>query len=103
MCSYVLPVISEISGYVEELNAEKVGTISVDLGAGRVRKEDEIDHVVGIILNKKVSDKVVAGEVLAYIHANDEEKGKIAVEKLKQVYRISASPAQKQEHIIGVI
>jgi len=100
---YVLPVISEISGYVEELNAEKVGTISVDLGAGRVRKEDEIDHVVGIILNKKVSDKVVAGEVLAYIHANDEEKGKIAVEKLKQVYKISENPVQKQEHIIGII
>ena len=87
--TYILPVVSEISGYVAELNAEKVGRISVDLGAGRIRKEDEIDHVVGVILNKKVSDKVETGEVLAYIHANDEEKGKIAVEKLKEVYKIS--------------
>jgi len=100
---YVLPVISEWSGYVEELNAEKVGNISVDLGAGRIRKEDDIDHAVGIILNKKVSDKVEAGEVLAYIHANDKEKGKIAVEKLKQVYKISEYQQEKQEHIIGVI
>jgi len=101
--TYILPVISEVSGYVSELNAEKVGRISVDLGAGRVKKEDDIDHAVGIILNKKVSDKVDAGEILAYIHANDETKGKIAVEKLKQVYKISDSQIEKQEHIIGVI
>ena len=101
--TYILPVVSEISGYVAELNAEKVGRISVDLGAGRIRKEDEIDHVVGVILNKKVSDKVETGEVLAYIHANDEEKGKIAVEKLKEVYKISENQVEKQKHIIGVI
>lgn len=100
---YVLPVISEISGYVEELNAEKVGNISVDLGAGRLRKEDDIDHAVGIILNKKVADKVEIGETLAYIHANDEEKGKIAVEQLKQTYKITENLVEKQEHIIGVI
>ncbi len=100
---YILPVISEVDGYVEELNAEKVGTISVDLGAGRIRKEDDIDHAVGIILNKKVSDNVEEGGILAYIHANDEEKGKQAVEKLKQVYKISKYQPKEQEHIIGII
>jgi len=100
---YILPVVSEMEGYVEELNAEKVGNISVDLGAGRIKKEDEIDHAVGIILNKKVADKVETGDILAYIYANDKEKGKAAVEKLKQVYKISEYQQEKQEHIIGVI
>ena len=100
---YILPVIAEKSGYVETLNAEKVGIISVDLGAGRVKKEDSIDHAVGIVLNKKVADEVKSGDILAYIHANDEEKAKRAVEQLKDTYKISEELIQKQKHIIEVI
>jgi len=43
---YILPVIAEQSGFVEKLDGRTVGEISVYLGAGRVRKEDEIDHAV---------------------------------------------------------
>ena len=50
----IVPVISEKSGYVKELNAGKVGKLSVELGAGRIRKEDEVDKRVGIILAKKI-------------------------------------------------
>ena len=42
----------------------------------RIKKEDKIDKEVGFVLNKKVGDKVEKGEILGYIHANDEEKGK---------------------------
>ena len=83
---YVIPVVSEKTFTITKLNAEDVGNISVRLGAGRVKKEDPIDYTVGIILNKKVGDSVNEGEVLAYIHANDEELGKKAVEDLKKVY-----------------
>ena len=50
--------------------------MSAYLGAGRIKKEDKIDKEVGFVLNKKVGDKVEKGEILGYIHANDEEKGK---------------------------
>jgi len=43
---YILPVISEKSGYIESLNGGAVGQVSVDIGAGRIRKEDKIDHAV---------------------------------------------------------
>ena len=100
---YILPVISDKEGYVQELNAEKVGIISVDLGAGRIKKEDDINHRVGIILEKKISDKVENGEILAYIHADDEQKGKQAVEELKKIYKISENPIESPQYIIEVI
>lgn len=73
---------------VKELNAEEIGKISVFLGGGRIRKEDEIDSSVGIILNKKIGDNVNPKDIVAYIHANDEEKGIEAVEKLKEIYKL---------------
>ena len=85
---YILPVIIEKSGIVKEVKAEEVGKLSVFLGGGRIRKEDKIDSAVGITLNKKVGDKVEKDDIVAYIHANDEEKGKEAVQRLKEMYVI---------------
>lgn len=73
---------------VKELNAEEIGKISVFLGGGRIRKEDEIDSSVGIVLNRKIGDNITPKDIVAYIHANDEEKGREAVEKLKKIYKI---------------
>ena len=100
---YIIPVIAEKEGYVEELNAEKVGKISVNLGAGRLKKEDAIDMAVGIVLNKKIADKVKTGDVLAYVHANDEQKAKEAVQELKDTYKISEMKVEKEKIILGVI
>ena len=100
---YIIPVISDKDGFVEELNAEKIGLISVALGAGRVKKEDSIDKAVGIVLNKKISDKVQKGDVLAYVHANDEEKGKETAEKIKNIYKISEVEIKKEKIILGII
>ena len=86
---YIIPVVAEKDGIVRSLKAEEVGKISVNLGAGRIRKEDKIDNSVGIILEKKIGDKVQKGETLAYIHANEEEKGREASKKLKEIYIIN--------------
>lgn len=100
---HIIPVIADEDGFVEELNAEKMGLISVALGAGRVRKEDNIDKAVGIILNKKISDKVKKGDILAYVHANDGEKGEEAADKIKDVYKISEMEVEKEKIILGII
>ena len=73
---------------IKELKAEEVGKLSVFLGAGRIKKEDKIEPEVGITFNKKVGDKVENGDVVAYIHANNEEKAKEAVERLKKIYKL---------------
>ena len=71
---------------VKRLKAEEIGKLSVYLGGGRIQKEDKIDQAVGIVLNKKVGDKVKKGEIVAYIHANNKEKGEEAVRRLNEIY-----------------
>ena len=100
---YILPVISEEEGFVKSLNAEKVGKISVNLGAGRIKKEDAIDKAVGIVLNKKIADKVKKGDIIAFIYANDEKKGNIAVTDLRTAYEISKNPVEKEDIILGIV
>ncbi len=100
---YIIPVVSDETGYISEIDARTVGEISVDLGAGRVRKEDSIDHAVGIIVERKIADKVERGEALAYIHANDEEKGKEAARKLKETYKIINQEVEPEKYILDII
>lgn len=71
---YVEKVISPVDGYITKIHAEAFGLIAMELGAGRATKESEIDLAVGIVLNKKRGEKVNKGDVLAYIHSNNEEK-----------------------------
>ncbi|WP_207368925.1 pyrimidine-nucleoside phosphorylase [Heyndrickxia coagulans] len=72
-----LPAIT--SGYVSQMVADQIGVAAMMLGAGRATKEDKIDFAVGIVLRKKVGDRVEAGEPLATIYANRE-----AVEDVKE-------------------
>lgn len=100
---YIIPVTSNKDGYVEKLDAKTVGEISMHLGAGRIAKEDSIDPAVGITLQKKVGDKVSSGEVLAYIHANDQLKGENAVKQLFECYKICDKEVTKKSSILTVI
>lgn len=100
---YILPVVSDKTGYIKKLDAKMVGEISVALGAGRIKKEDKIDEAVGIIFKKKIGDKVEAGEILGYIHANDEEKGKVAVQDLLNSYEFSKTNVKKPDYILKIL
>ena len=75
----------------------------VNLGGGRVRKEDEIDHAVGIEVLKKIGDEVKESDTVLYIYANDEEKARSQVEFLKNTYKISKEKVRKEEEILGII
>ena len=78
---YIVPVISDKQGNIIKLKAEKIGKASCELGAGRQRKEDNIDFSAGIILNKKIGDYINIGETLAYLHTNKED----IIEETKQL------------------
>ena len=100
---YKIQVEAVKTGYVQKLNAEDVGKISMHLGAGRMKKEDNIDYAVGIELLKKVGCQVEQGETIAYIYADDEQKGREAVEKLQQTYEIGEQNVEKVADIIEII
>ena len=65
------PLTAAASGYVTHMDAEACGMASLELGAGRRRKEDDIDYSAGIILLKKVGEAVAAGDALAMLHTSD--------------------------------
>ena len=98
----IMPVLSEEKGFVEELDAGKVGKAGLELGIGRKRKEDEIDYRVGLIFDKKVGDEVEVGDVLAYVHANSPEKAIECVEAIKDAYKFGNRKISK-ENIIEII
>jgi pyrimidine-nucleoside phosphorylase len=100
---YVMEVIAPKDGYVTKLNAEKVGVTSVHLGAGRVKKEDRIDPSVGIVLCKKVGDKVKKDEILAYIHANNAEKLEEAKKDLLKNIKIENKVREKEDTILEIL
>lgn len=68
-----------------------------------MKKEDSIDHLAGIVLEKKIGDQVCEGDTIAYIHTNKKEVIDGAVEELKMAYKIEESEALKYEHILGII
>jgi pyrimidine-nucleoside phosphorylase len=86
---YVEVVNAPRSGFISQVHARIVGEASVVLGAGRAKKSDPIDHAVGFLIHKKVGDKVMAGEPLFEIHANQKEKLTEAREAVLSAHRFS--------------
>ena len=59
------------SGYITQIDALEIGKLARNLGAGRLTENDKIDHEVGFVINKKVGDKVEAGETLITVYYNE--------------------------------
>ena len=66
----VIPVYSQKTGYVKDLKAKPLGIVSMKLGGGREKTDDDIDYSVGLVLHKKIGDFVRKGEVLVEVHTN---------------------------------
>lgn len=101
--NYIENVYSQKDGYIQSMNAKAIGKIVCDLGAGRIQKEDSIDNAVGIILNKKVSDKVEKDDVLVTIYANSKEKIEDAKKKVLEVIKIENKEVEKPKMILEIM
>lgn len=84
----VRDVIAPQSGYVEWISAREVGLTCVELGGGRLKKGDPIDHAVGIWVEAKVGTAVDAGDRLAVLHARSEEGVVHATERVQNAFLI---------------
>lgn len=99
---FVYPVLADKTGYIKNIKAQQLGKISCELGAGRIKKEDVIDNQVGLIVNKKIGDRVEENEILGIIHANDEKKLKNAIEEFRESFEICDEFVEKAKVILGV-
>ncbi len=100
---FSLELKADRSGYVKTIKARQIGLASQKTGAGRETKEDEIDLSAGIVLNKKVGDKVVEDEVLATFYGNDLRKVKDGLEEAKSAFEISDEEVTRPELIKEII
>ncbi len=98
-----LEVPSTETGYVSHIDAEKVGLVSMHLGGGRATKESSIDLAVGVVLHKKLGERVEIGESLGTVHANDADKAQQAAELLRGCFTLSAEPVERPAFIKGIV
>ena len=92
------------AGFVTSIQCEAVGTACVILGGGREKKEDSVDPGVGIVLRKKVGDRVERGESLATLHFNSQAKADKAKQLLEDSYQIGkVAPTQRRPLVHRVI
>ena len=93
--AYQKQVLAPECGYVASTDTEKIGISSVLLGAGRQTKEDIIDFAAGLILHKKVGDKVEKGEPLATLYTEDEAKFDAAEKMFLEAYHFCQEQPKK--------
>jgi len=94
---------ADISGYIQKIDSRLIGESAMLLGAGREKKGSEIDLSVGIILKKKVGNKVNINEDLAEVYYNNSEKLKEAKKKLLSSFVIGNKKPQKLPLILATI
>ena len=92
-------LVARRGGYVSHIEAEKVGLVSMHLGGGRATKDSEIDLSVGLVLHKKLGDRVEPGESLATIHAGHQEKALEAAAMLADCFSFSDEAVTRESFI----
>ncbi len=106
----LLPVAKEViaikaqrEGYISSMDARSIGQAARLLGAGRSTKEDKIDHRVGIVLYKRVGERVEKGDTLAEFYVTREDNLQEAIDTFNRGIIIGDQPPQLRPLVYGVV
>jgi len=91
------------AGYVSAIDAREVGLAAVDLGAGRTRSDQAIDHAVSIHIDAKPGERVAEGDALATLFVHDRKKAKNAAERVGAAFAVARRRPTVPELIIETI
>lgn len=97
------PVIAEASGYLNSVDTQALGNAVSEIGGGRVKAEDQVDHSVGFSSGLKLGDAVKAGDEIGVLYCRDADKSRQAAAKILNAYSIGESkdvPPQLIQKII---
>lgn len=100
---YSRDVLAGRTGFIAEMAAQEIGRASQHLGAGRLRKEDEIDFTAGIRMHVRIGDFVKEGDVLATLYGADSRRLEEAEIIMEAAIRISAEPTAPPKLIHKII
>ena len=98
-----VPVVSPADGYITFMDTEAIGTAAVILGAGRSKKEDEIDDGAGILVCKKTGDAVKKGKILATLYTNDAAAVEPAAKRYLDALTVGPKAPEKTDLIFDII
>ena len=90
------------AGFVQGIATTAIGEAALHLGAGRARKDDAVDHAVGLVCLAKRGYHVDAGEPLAEVHARDEASADRAVEQVRTCYRLGPEEPEARPIVLDV-
>lgn len=93
-------VVTSAAGHVQIKNCEQLGTALAMLGGGREKKEDKIDHAVGLEFHKRIGDRVEKNEKLVTIHYNNDAKLAEAKSLISRSYVVSESAPEKKQPLV---
>lgn len=99
----ITEVCADSDGYIRSIQSELIGKASMILGGGRAAKDDVIDLSVGVVLSKKIGDKVNKGDVIARIYCDNVDKTKEAETMIKDAYTFSQEYVEKNVLIKGIV
>lgn len=99
----IVPVTAKRNGVIVGMQAELIGKAAQVLGAGRETKEDVIDPAVGLIMHKRVGDRIEAGEAFCTLYVNDEKNLQDAVDTMLEAVCIGEKPEQVAPMVYAVI
>jgi pyrimidine-nucleoside phosphorylase len=97
--SSVTVVESTAEGYVESIDALALGLAALELGAGRLRKEDKIDPAAGLDINALVGNHVMPGDPLVHVHARSPELAEKVAPRLRAAWKLSPHEVKRPQHI----
>ena len=96
-------ILAETGGYIEEIDAMEVAMAAWKLGAGRVRKEDFVDHSAGVVWTKKSGEYVRAGEKLIELHTSSEDRLRAGMEHAKRAIKISSTAPEARPLVLDIL
>ena len=103
LAKYRTEITAPVDGFIKHIDCDEIGICSLMLGGGRETKESEIDLSVGLLLDRKVGDKVNKGDRIAVVYSSDESKTGPVSERFLNAYHFSDEPVEKQTLIKGII
>jgi len=95
-----LAVCAPAPGWVRGIDALACGLAVIDLGGGRSRKEDRIDHGVGLTIEAGVGARVEKGQPLVLIHAASEEAARQVQPRLEAAWTIASEEVERPPHVL---
>ncbi len=92
---------AESDGHVEAIDALEVGLAAIELGAGRIRKEDKVDPAAGFVIVAHVGDRVAVGDPLVTVHARSQELVDRVSTRLRGAWRLSDGLVRRPPHVLA--